>query len=155
MWYSSTRPHKTGGWYKKRQMEVVLKETDVSRAEIRSAHSICRRMQNSFQPDKQATATIYLLFFFLSEKGSSFQPELCLTRVSPQLIVNTDSWLSSNALVGGWQRCKKRQMRQIYLCYFFSAGANFWAILGHFWANLGHFWDILGNFRSFLGNFLC
>ena len=30
---------------------------------------------------------------------------------------------------------------------FFSAGANFWAILGHFWA-------ILGNFRSFLGHFL-
>ena len=22
---------------------------------------------------------------------------------------------------------------------FFSAGANFWAILGHFWANLGNF----------------
>ena len=33
------------------------------------------------------------------------------------------------------------------LCYFFSAGANFWAILGNFWA-------ILGNFRSFLGHFL-
>ena len=35
---------------------------------------------------------------------------------------------------------------------FFSAGANFWAILailGHFWAKLGHFWAILGNFRSF------
>ena len=30
---------------------------------------------------------------------------------------------------------------------FFSAGANFWAILGNFWA-------ILGNFRSFLGHFL-
>ena len=32
---------------------------------------------------------------------------------------------------------------------FFSAGANFWAILGHFWANwsiLGHFWAILGNY---------
>ena len=25
---------------------------------------------------------------------------------------------------------------------FFSAGANFWAILGHFWAILGHFWAI-------------
>ena len=40
---------------------------------------------------------------------------------------------------------------------FFSAGANFWAILGHFWAILailGHFWAILGNFRSFLGHFL-
>ena len=56
---------------------------------------------------------------------------------------------------------------------FFSAGANFWAILGHFWAisailgnfwailaisghfwaNLGHFWAILGHFRSFLGHF--
>ena len=45
-----------------------------------------------------------------------------------------------------FQRCKKRQMRQIYLCNF-SANANFWAILGHFWA-------ILGNFRSFLGHFL-
>ena len=32
---------------------------------------------------------------------------------------------------------------------FFSAGANFWAILGHFWAILailGHFWANLGNF---------
>ena len=47
---------------------------------------------------------------------------------------------------------------------FFSADANFWAILGHFcsildifwqiWAILGHFWPILGNFRSFLGHFL-
>ena len=40
---------------------------------------------------------------------------------------------------------------------FLSAGANFWAILGHFWAILailGHFWAILGNFRSFLGHFL-
>ena len=35
------------------------------------------------------------------------------------------------------------------LCYFFSTGANFWAILGHFWAILailGHYWAILGNF---------
>ena len=33
---------------------------------------------------------------------------------------------------------------------FFSAGANFWAILGHLWAIsaiLGHSWAILGNFR--------
>ena len=37
---------------------------------------------------------------------------------------------------------------------FFSAGANFWAILGHFWANLGNFGSFLGNFRSFLGHFL-
>ena len=29
---------------------------------------------------------------------------------------------------------------------FFSAGANFWAVLGHFWA-------ILGNIGSFLGYF--
>ena len=37
---------------------------------------------------------------------------------------------------------------------FFSAGANFWAILGQFWAILailGHFWANLGNFGSFLG----
>ena len=34
---------------------------------------------------------------------------------------------------------------------FFSAGANFWAIL----AILGHFWAILGNFRAIFGaNFL-
>ena len=32
---------------------------------------------------------------------------------------------------------------------FFSAGANFWAIL----AILGHLWAILGNVRSFLGHF--
>ena len=40
---------------------------------------------------------------------------------------------------------------------FFSAGANFWAILGHFWAILailGHFWAILSHFGSFLGHFL-
>ena len=48
---------------------------------------------------------------------------------------------------------------------FFSAGANFWAILDHFWAILailGHFWANLGNFGSFfllfflviLGHFL-
>ena len=39
---------------------------------------------------------------------------------------------------------------------FFSAGANFWAILGHFWAILailGHFWANLYNFGSFLGYF--
>ena len=39
---------------------------------------------------------------------------------------------------------------------FFSAGANFWVILGHFWAIsaiLGHFWANLGNFGSFLGYF--
>ena len=39
---------------------------------------------------------------------------------------------------------------------FFSADANFWAILGHFWAILailGHFWANLGNFGSFLGYF--
>ena len=39
---------------------------------------------------------------------------------------------------------------------FFSAGANFWAILGHFWgisAILGNFWANLGNFGSFLGYF--
>ena len=34
-------------------------------------------------------------------------------------------------------------------CYF-SAGANFWPILGHFWA----IFAILGNFRSFLGHLL-
>ena len=32
---------------------------------------------------------------------------------------------------------------------FFSAGANFWAIL----AILGHFWANFGNFVSFLGYF--
>ena len=39
---------------------------------------------------------------------------------------------------------------------FFSAGANFWAVLGHFWAilaMLGHFWANLGNIGSFLGYF--
>ena len=39
---------------------------------------------------------------------------------------------------------------------FFSAGANFWAILGHFWAIsaiLGHFWANLGNFWVILGHF--
>ena len=28
----------------------------------------------------------------------------------------------------GWQRCKKRQIWQIYLCYFFEASANFWPV---------------------------
>ena len=36
----------------------------------------------------------------------------------------------------------------ISVLFFSSAGANFWAILGHFWAILailGHFWAILGH----------
>ena len=39
---------------------------------------------------------------------------------------------------------------------FFSAGANFWAILailGHFWANMDNFGSILGYFGSFLAIF--
>ena len=38
----------------------------------------------------------------------------------------------------------------ISVLFFLSAGANFWAILGHFWAIwaiLGHFWAIMGHFR--------
>ena len=40
---------------------------------------------------------------------------------------------------------------------FFSAGANFWAILGHFWAIsailviFGPIWAILGHFWPFFG----
>ena len=41
------------------------------------------------------------------------------------------------------------QKRANQLVLFFSAGANFWAILGHFWAILA----ILGNFWANLGNF--
>ena len=41
-----------------------------------------------------------------------------------------------------WVRCASGNV-------FSSAGANFWAILGHFWAILA----ILGNFGSFLGHF--
>ena len=65
------------------------------------------------------------------------------------------------------QRCKKLQMLQIYLCYFFQLVLifgpfwvifgpfwQFWVIFGPIWAILGHFWAILGNFRSFLGHFL-
>ena len=51
------------------------------------------------------------------------------------------------------QRCKKWDIREIYLCYIFLASANFWAILGHFLVILGHFWAIFGNFGSFLGHF--
>ena len=39
---------------------------------------------------------------------------------------------------------------------FFSAGANFWAILGHFLAILVIFrpnWEILGNFWAIWGEF--
>ena len=39
---------------------------------------------------------------------------------------------------------------------FFSASANFWAILGHFWSILaiwGHFWANLGNVDYFFGYF--
>ena len=40
-----------------------------------------------------------------------------------------------------------------YICaIFFSAGANFWAILGNFWAILGHlgsFWVILGHYGPY------
>ena len=64
-------------------------------------------------------------------------------------------------------RCKKLQILQIYLCYFFQLVLifgpfwvifepfwQFWVIFGPFWAILGHFWAILGNFRSFFGPFL-
>ena len=47
------------------------------------------------------------------------------------------------------QRCKKLEILEIYLCYFFLAGANFWAILGNLraiLAILGNFWAIMGNF---------
>ena len=67
------------------------------------------------------------------------------------------SWALVRKPSGLLQRCKMQQMRQIYMCYFFSAGANFWAILGHFWAILailGNFWAILSHFGSFLGHFL-
>ena len=46
-----------------------------------------------------------------------------------------------------------------YICAIFSAGANFWAILGHFWAILailgqvGQFWVIFGLFGVILGHF--
>ena len=53
---------------------------------------------------------------------------------------------------------QKRANRTNQLVLFFSAGANFLAILGHFCcilAILGHFWAILGKFRSFLGHFWC
>ena len=45
------------------------------------------------------------------------------------------------------QRCKKLQMLQIYLCYFFQLVL----IFGPFWVIFGLFG---GNFRSFLGHFL-
>ena len=32
---------------------------------------------------------------------------------------------------------------------FFSAGANFWAILGNLWVILGNFWAILAIFGNF------
>ena len=41
---------------------------------------------------------------------------------------------------------------------FFSAGANFWAILaisGNFWAILGNFWAILGHFWAIFGANFC
>ena len=78
-----------------------------------------------------------------------------------------------------WQlaELQKRANRANQLVLFFSAGANFWAILGHFgpfwqfgpffganflailgrfWAILailGNFWANLGNLGSFLGYF--
>ena len=47
------------------------------------------------------------------------------------------------------QSCKNVPTVPTSWCYFFSAGANFWPILGHFWATLaiwGHFWANSGNF---------
>ena len=55
-----------------------------------------------------------------------------------------------------FQRCKKLQMLQIYLFYFFQLVllfGPFWVIFGPFLAILGHFWANLYNFGSFLGNF--
>ena len=56
------------------------------------------------------------------------------------------------------QRCKKRQMRQIYLCYFFQLAlifGQFWVIFRsfcQFWVIFGQFWVIFGPFLG--ANFL-
>ena len=39
------------------------------------------------------------------------------------------------------QRCKKRQIWQIYLCYFFQGGANFLTMLGLCYQHCGHSTD--------------
>ena len=41
-------------------------------------------------------------------------------------------------------------MLQIYLCYFLSAGANFWVIFGLFWVIVGNFWAIFAFVLIFL-----
>ena len=58
-----------------------------------------------------------------------------------------------------FQRCKKQQMRQIYLCYFFRLVlifGPFWVIFGpfwQFWVIFGPIWTILGQFWAILGHF--
>ena len=82
-------------------------------------------------------------------ESESFEPVLRLLNLFPPRHCNSDP--------GG----EKTEMQKVadladISVLFFSAGANFWSILGHFWAILailGHFWANLGNFGSFLGYF--
>ena len=82
-------------------------------------------------------------------ESESFQPILRLLNLLSSRHCNSDP--------GG----EKTEMQKVadpadISVLFFSAGANFWAILGHFWAILailGNFWANLGNFGSFLGYF--
>ena len=65
-------------------------------------------------------------------------------------------WLFRAGACYGKEMQKVGDTGDISVLFFFSAGANFWAILGHFWAILailGNFWAKLGNFGSFLAYF--
>ena len=115
----------------------------------------------------------------LLEPGISFTPSgpFIFTPSKPAASVWLFSTVSYQQGTHGWcedakylsllQRCKKLQMLQIYLCYFFQLMlifgpfwvifgpfGQFWVIFGPIWSFLGNFWAILGNFMSFLGHFL-
>ena len=79
---------------------------------------------------------------WISDTNRSCRPPSQDCRQAVQVHWAVDQWVQWIY----WQRCKKLQMLQIYLCYFFSVGANLWAILGHFWANLGNFGSFWGYF---------
>ena len=62
----------------------------------------------------------------------------------------TNEWTLSKALPESRsidpEMQKVADAADISVLFFFSAGANFWAILSHFWVIWGHFGSFLGHF---------
>ena len=94
---------------------------------------------------------------FTSDKLSTspcFSYQVPLQRVGSTHTLSTDpTWAATVNAEQSHFLFRSEMQKAVYAAdisvLFFSAGANFWAIL----AILGHVWAIMGNFRSFLGYF--